>query len=196
MQKKKQPFEIDFYTEAELRQFGFKSVGNNVRIAKNCIIVGVEYISIGNNVIIDSFCSIIASKEGELVLGSYIHIGAFCHILVSTGVEIKDFAGLSQGVKVYGKTDDYSGLTLTNPTVPSEFKNVKKGKVVIEEHVIIGANSVILPNVKIEIGTAVGALSLVSVNLDSWTIFVGNPLKRMAPRSKKLLDKKSKFLKN
>ncbi len=113
------PFEIGYYYENELKSFGFKAIGSNVKIAKNCLIVGASNISIGDNVIIDAFCSIIASGNGNLRIGSYVHIGAFCHLLASEGIELKDFSGLSQGVKIYSKTDDYSGNSLTNPTIPS-----------------------------------------------------------------------------
>lgn len=187
-------FEIGYYEDFELKSFGFNSIGSNVKIAKNCVIVGVHKISIGDNVIIDAFCSIIISDNGYLNIGSHVHIGAFSHILASNGVELKDFSGLSQGVKIYSKTDDYSGNSLTNPTIPNEYKSFKKGKIIIKEHAIVGANSVILPNVVIGEGVSIGALSLVSTNLASWTMYYGNPLKKIANRSKKLLQNKEEFL--
>ena len=188
------PFEIGYYYDDELKSLGFKSIGSNVKIAKNCLIVGIPNISIGNNVIIDSFCSIIASGKGNLTIGSYVHVASFCHLLASEGIELKDFCGISQGVKIYSKTDDYSGNSLTNPTIPNTYKSIKKGKVIINEHSIIGAGCVILPNVIIGEGTSVGALSLIGSNLDSWTIYVGNPLKKLTKRSKNLLQKKQDFL--
>jgi galactoside O-acetyltransferase len=188
------PFEIGYYDENELKLLGFKFIGYNVKIAKNCLIVGIPNISIGNNVIIDSFCSIIASGNGCLKIGSYVHIASFCHLLASEGIELKDFCGLSQGVKIYSKTDDYSGNSLTNPTIPNAYKSTKKGKVTINEHAIIGAGCVILPNVIIGDGVSVGALSLVGSNLEAWTIYYGNPLKKLTKRSKALLQKKEIFL--
>jgi acetyltransferase-like isoleucine patch superfamily enzyme len=193
--KQTNPFETGYYTENELKTFGFKTIGKNVKIAKNCTISGLSNISIGDNVIIDAFCSIIATEDGYLQIGSFVHIGAFCHLLANTGIEIKDFSGLSQNVKIYSKTDDYSGNSLSNPTIPNKYKFIKKGKVIINEHVIIGAGSVILPNVIIGEGSAVGALSLITTNLDSWTIYYGNPLKKLTKRVKKLLEKKEEFLK-
>ncbi len=71
---------------------------------------------------------------------------------------------------------------------------MKKGKVVINEHSIIGAGSVLLPNIVIGEGASIGALSLVSSNLESWTIYIGNPLKKLIKRSKNLLEKKEQFL--
>lgn len=191
------PFQTGYYHSEELRAFGFKAIGENVKISRNCTIVGLSNISIGNNVTIDAFCSIISTgANGSLELGSYVHIGAFCHILANEGVEIKDFSGLSQGVKIYTKSDDYSGESLTNSTVPDKYKNFKIGKVIINEHVIIGANSVILPNVTIGVGVSIGALSLVTTNLESWYIYFGNPLRKLGKKSCGLLSKKTQFLKD
>lgn len=191
------PFETGYYHDEQLRELGFKSLGTNVKIAKNCTIAGLSNISIGSNVIIDSFCSIIATGiDARLELGSYVHIGGFCHILANGGgVEIKDFSGLSQGVKIYSKNDDYSGESLTNSTIPDKYKNIRKGKIIIQEHVIVGANSIILPNVTIGDGVSVGALSLVTTNLESWNIYFGNPLRKLGKRSDGLLLKKKEFLK-
>ena len=191
---KMNPFQTEYFHESELRYFGFKSVGADVKVAKNCTIIGLQNISIGDHVIIDPYCSIIASGSGQLTLGSFIHIGAYCHLLANEGIEIGDFSGLSQGVKIYSKTDDYSGNSLTNPTIPAKYKKVKSGKVRLGEHVIIGANSVILPNVNLGDGVAVGALSLVASSLSPWNLYFGNPLKRAAPRSQKLLISREEFL--
>lgn len=195
MSDKSNPFTTRYYNETELKEFGFKSIGKNVRIASNCKIVGLKNISVGDNVIIDSFCTIIV-PEGYLKIGSFVHIGAFCHILASEGVEIKDFSGLSQGVKLYSKTDDLSGKSLTNPTIPRAYKNTKKGKVVLNEYVVIGAGSVVLPNVNIGVGSSVGAISLVTTNLSSWTMYYGNPLKKLAPRSNRILELKNLYFKD
>lgn len=189
------PFGTGYYHSEELRAFGFEAIGENVKIAKNCTIAGLSNISIGNNVTIDAFCSIIATgANGKLELGSYVHIGGFCHILANEGVVVNDFSGLSQGVKIYSKSDDYSGESLTNSTVPDKYKNFKKGKVIINEHVIVGANSIILPNVTIGIGVSIGALSLVNTNLESWNMYFGNPLRKLGKKSKGLLSKKIDFL--
>lgn len=57
----KNPFDPGYYGSEELRRIGFKSVGENVRIARNCTIVGLKNVAIGDNVRIDGFCTIVAS---------------------------------------------------------------------------------------------------------------------------------------
>lgn len=180
-------FSPGYYTENELIDAGFKSIGKNVCIAKNCTIVGLPNISIGDNVRIDGYCSIIASSSGKVTLGSYIHIGSYCLLSGGAGISMADFSGLSQGVKIYSKTDDYSGHHLTNPTIPEQYTGVSQGKVTLEKHVIIGSGSVILPAVTIAEGSSVGALSLVSKDLESWGVYFGAPARRLKRRSKNLL---------
>ncbi len=182
------PFNPGYYNEHDLKQAGFNALGHNVQIAKNCTIIGLENIEIGNNVRIDGYCSIIAAGSGWLKLGSHIHIGGYCLLSAGDGIHMEDFSGLSQGVRIYSRTDDYSGKHLTNPTVPEKYTGITRGTVTLGCHVIIGSGSVILPKVSIGEGTSVGALSLVNKSLDSWGVFVGCPAKRLKDRSKRLLE--------
>ncbi|MFI4939889.1 MAG: acyltransferase [Burkholderiales bacterium] len=182
------PFNPGYYNEHDLKEAGFKALGHNVQIAKNCTIIGIENIEIGNNVRIDGYCSIIAAGQGWLKLGSYIHVGGYCLLSAGDGIEMGDFSGLSQGVRIYSRTDDYSGKHLTNPTVPEKYTGITHGTVMLSQHVIIGSGSVILPKVSIGEGSSVGALSLVTKSLEPWGVFFGCPAKRLKDRSKKLLE--------
>ena len=66
-------------------------------------------------------------------------------------------------------------------------KKLNIAKVILNEHVIIGSGSVLLPGVELGQGAAVGALSLVNVNLLPWSIYAGSPIKKLNSRSKNLL---------
>jgi acetyltransferase-like isoleucine patch superfamily enzyme len=176
-----------FFSSEELAQIGFREFGNNVRIARNNVIICPKNISLGNNVRIDSFCSILA-MGGELKIGSYVHIAAYCYVNASAGVIIEDFCGLSQGTKVYSRSDDYSGEFMTNPTVPAKYTNVISGKVTFRKHSLIGSSSVVLPGVTVGEGVSVGALSFVARSLEPWFVYFGSPAKKMWPRSQNLLN--------
>lgn len=188
------PFEPGYYAEADLQDAGFKSLGRDVHISKNCTIVGPENISIGNHVRIDGYCTIIAAGSGHLILGSYIHIGAYCLLSAGAGIRMDDFSGLSHGVKIYSRSDDYSGRHLTNPTVPARYTAVTEGEVTLGRHVIVGSGSVILPRVTIGEGSAIGALSLVSTSVEAWGVYFGSPAKRLKARSRQLLDLEAELL--
>ncbi|KHT13336.1 MULTISPECIES: acyltransferase [Pectobacterium] len=188
------PFNVGFFTENELVNFGFKALGRNVCIAKNCTILGLENISIGSNVRIDGYTTIIASENGFLNLGSFIHIGGYSLLSAGAGITMNDFSGISQGVKIYSKTDDYTGNYLTNPTVSHEYTGVTSGEVILGRHSIIGSGTVILPNLTIGEGVSVGALSLVTKNLPEWGVYFGSPVKKIKERNKNLLKLEKEFL--
>lgn len=176
-----------FYSEDELKQLGFKKMGRNVKISKKSSIYMPEEISIGNNVRIDDFCCLVGGQQG-IEIGSYVHIAFFCVLVGNGGITLKDFSGLSSRVSLYSATDDYSGSSLTNPTIPKEYLNIYQGEIILNKHVIIGTNTTVLPKVEIGEGSSVGANSLVIKNLESWGVYAGSPVKKLKDRKKDLLE--------
>lgn len=180
-----------FYSQEELHSIGFKRVGHNVLISRNATFYGTANIIIGSHVRIDDYCVI----SGHITLGDYIHISAFCGMFGGeAGIVLGDFSGLSSRVSVYAASDDYSGEVLTNPTVPMKYRRVIEGPVKLDRHAIVGAGSIVLPNVHIAEGCSVGAMSLISKSTEPWGIYVGIPAKRLKDRSNKLLDLENRLL--
>jgi galactoside O-acetyltransferase len=177
-----------FYSREELEKIGFKSLGKNVLISDKCSIYNPKNIEIANNVRIDDFCILSAGEEG-IIIGSYIHIACFSSLIGKKLIQMDDFSGLSSRVSIYSSSDDYSGAYLTNPMIPKEFLNVHHGRVHLKKHVLIGSGSVILPDVILEEGVAVGALSLVSKSIPPFKIVAGVPCKIIKDRQKDLLEK-------
>jgi acetyltransferase-like isoleucine patch superfamily enzyme len=172
-----------FLTEQEVHELGFKELGRNVKISRKASIYGPGDMCIGDNVRVDDFCIL----SGRLSIGSYIHISAYVALYGQYGIVLKDFVALSARTLVYSGTDDYSGNFLTNPTVPSEYRNVINGMVRFEKHSILGAGCIVLPGVTIGEGCAVGAGSLVNKSLEPWMIYVGVPCHPIKERQKRLL---------
>ncbi len=173
-----------YYSKEELGRMNFKSIGSDVLLSRKSSIYFPETISIGSHVRIDDFSIL----TGNIEIGSYVHIAAYCGLYGSKGITMNDFSGLSAGVLIYSESDDYSGSTLTNPTVPSEFRGSYGGQVIVGRHAIVGARAVILPGVSIGEGCAVGSMSLVTKDLESWNVCVGIPCKPIKARNKSLLD--------
>lgn len=174
-----------FLSEEQLHKLDFKSIGSNVLISEKASIYFPENVEIGNNVRIDDFC--IISSSNKCKIGNYIHIGCYASIIGQGDVIIEDFCGISGRVSIYSSNDDYTGLYMTNPTVPSKYTGVTHGLVHIKKHSIIGAGSIILPNTILNEGTSVSALSLLSGELESFSIYSGNPAKKIAKRQKRFL---------
>ena len=182
-----------FYDESELSGFGFKAIGENVKIKRNVGIFFTENVSIGDNVRIDDFTIIVASRE-PVVLGSNVNMAARCYIAGSEGFVMEDFSTFAPNVMVFSGSDDYSGKKLTGATVPKEYTGGKHGKVTIGRHVIVGSGSVVLPDVTLHEGAAVGALSLVNQDLDAWGVYAGIPARLLKPRSKDLLELEREYV--
>lgn len=90
-------------------------------------------------------------------------------------------------------TDDFTGPYLTNPTVPEEFKNVKSRPVIMKKFSILGANTIVLPGSIIEEGVSIGANSLVNCITEPYSVYVGNPIRKVRDKDREgiLLMEKS-----
>lgn len=181
-----------FYSDEELKELGLKSYGSNVLISRNANFYGINNISVGNNIRIDDFCIL----SGCIEIGDNVHVAAFSALYGGEeGIFISDFANLSSRVSIYSVSDDYSGETMTNPTIPDEFKNVKSAPVYIGKHAIIGSTSVVLPGVKIAEGSSFGSFSFINRDSAPWSINAGIPFRKISDRSKNLLKLEDEFLK-
>ncbi len=175
----------------EIQAMGFKLLGENVLISDKASIYNASEIEIGSDSRIDDFCLL----SGRIVLGSNVHIAAYCNLAGGEkGIFVEDFVGLAYGCHIFSQSDDYSGRTLTNPTVPDEYKNESKKPVQIGRHAILGTNSIIFPGVTVAEGTATGAAAVVTKSTDEWSIYYGNPAKKIKGRKKDLLTLERAYL--
>lgn len=180
-----------YYTQLELEALGFKQLGKNIKISNKASIYNPEQIEIGDNSRIDDFCVI----SGKVKIGRNVHITPMCLVAGGDkGIIFEDFTTIAYGVQVFTQSDDYSGETMTNSTIPVKFKNEFKKEVILKKYSIVGAGSIILPGVILAEGTSVGAMSLIRSNTEAWSIYVGSPAKRLKRRSKDLLNLEKQYL--
>ena len=166
---------------------GFASVGDNVQISDRASFYGSARIAFGSNVRIDDFC-VLSAGIGGISIGQHVHIAVYSSLIGTGKITLNDFCNISSRVSIYSSNDDYSGATMTNPTVPSEYTGVTHADVLLGKHVIVGSGSVILPGVTLEEGVAVGALSLVNRNCEAFGIYAGNPARHLKERKRDLLE--------
>lgn len=170
-----------------IERMGFASVGDNVQISDRASFYGSARITLGSNVRIDDFC-VLSAGIGGISIGQHVHIAVYSSLIGAGKITLSDFCNISSRVSIYSSNDDYSGATMTNPTVPSEYTGVTHADVLLGKHVIVGSGSVILPGVTLEDGVAVGALSLVNRNCEAFGIYAGNPARRVKERKRDLLE--------
>ena len=175
-----------YYSLKQLNSMGFKVLGSSVRISKLAKFINPNNITLKNNIQIDDYC-FISANSGIIDIGNYVHISRNTSLISGSKIILSDFSGISNNCSIFGKSDIYDGTTLTNPTIPKKYKKITTGDIFLGKHVIIGSTTVVLPNTYINDGVAVGALSLVYGNLDSWNIYGGSPIKKLKERKQDCL---------
>lgn len=129
----------------------------------------------GDNCRIDPFVTI----TGDVKLGNNVHIGVGACIFGSEGVEIGNDCSISPGAKLFTGSFDCETGYRANPQVDD--KQYYKGKIKIGNRCIVGANSVILPNVELSDDVLIGAVSLVKKSLEKG-IYAGATAKKKGDR--------------
>ncbi len=171
-----------FLTKEEIVKIGFKSVGENVLISSEAKFFRPERISIGNNVRIDDNAVI----ANNVTLHNYIHIAMGTYLLSSPNsiIELKDFTGVSYQSLIISSSDDYYGPYMTNPTIPSGYRNVSEKSVILNKHCVVGAKSAVMPGVIMAEGSTLGTMSLLVSSTKEWKFYFGNPARAYCERPK------------
>jgi len=182
----------NYYSNEELREFGIKKIGNNVKISKKSSLYQGELMEFGDNVRIDDFCVL----SGKLIFKNHIHIAPYCLVAGGKeGIYFEDFTGLAYRCTLFTRSDDYGGETLTNPTIPEKYRflTIKK-EIYVKKYAIVGASSIVCPGAHIEEGVSVGALSLLLQPTEPWGLYVGVPAKKIREKKQGIKEQAKLFL--
>lgn len=174
-----------FLTNDQLFVMGFKHIGQNVKISDKAVFYNIGEISVGDNSRIDDF-AILSGRE--IKIGRYVHIACFAQIVGQGTVIMEDYSAISAKVCIFSSTDSYSGEYMTNPCTPEHVRNTRHGLVYLGRHVVVGAGSIILPDVSLSHGCAVGALSLVNTCFGDNNIIAGIPARYRGTRDKNIYE--------
>lgn len=146
----------------------------NNRIKKKILqLMGAK---IGNNVSID--LGVIIYSPKYLVIGNDVTISSYSVITAGGGLEIKDNVMIGYGCKILSQ----------NHKIPKDKKELIRNsghelkKVYIKEGAWLASNVIVLPGVTIGEGAVIGAGSVVTKNVSSYTINVGVPCKTINNR--------------
>ncbi len=153
---------------------------DKIQIAKTVL---VESSEIGEGTIIWDYSHIRkGAKIGKnCVIGKYVEIGK--NVKIGDYCHIQNLTQIYEGVTLKNKVFVGPGVIFTNDSYPTLDKMIcenKKNngyeKTFVEEGVVIGAGSIILP-VKIGKNSFIGAGSLVIKDVSENTLVYGNPAK-------------------
>jgi galactoside O-acetyltransferase len=159
------------------------ALGSHAIIGKTVRIRKPQQCRIGDYSIIDDFSYISCA----LTTGCFTHIGAQAVIIGGTAhVSIGDFVNIAPGCRLVAASHDFSKGGLCGPTIPEEFCAPSvTADIRIDDHVLLGTGTVILPGCHLPEGMATGAMTLVtpSMKLKPWTVYAGVPARVLKPRA-------------
>lgn len=123
--------------------------------------------SLGRRSVVESFACI-NNAVGDVIIGDYTRIGL--HSTVIGPVTIGNHVNLAQGITVTALNHNFA-----NPSLPIDAQGISTKPVVIEDDVWIGANTVILPGVRIGRHSVVAAGAVVTSDVPSGSLVAGVP---------------------
>lgn len=117
-----------------------------------------------------------ATIGNHIVIGDYSGIGK--NSVISDYVKIGDYVMMGPECLIYTRNHNFSSVNVQ--MCKQGFNNYKP--VVIGNDVWIGGRVIILPGVKIGDGSIIGAGSVVTKDVEPYTVVAGNPAKKIKNR--------------
>lgn len=162
----------------------FSSFGTKSIVGINSTLIGLKRISVGNNTRIGRHAVITAWEKvnndlysPHIIIGNNCSIGEYVHITSINHIEIGSNVLMGRRVTI---SDNSHGRNLSKDEIqipPNQRKIYSKGGVIIEDNVWIGDKATILAGVKIGYGAIIGANSVVTKDVPSYSVVGGNPAK-------------------
>ena len=175
----------------------FKNLRHN-KIAFNIYLKNIDNIEIGKNCKILRGCELDASGNGKIIIHNNVTLNPYVFLQANKGFieigensEINNFTIINSGAKIMIGNNVLIGPKVNIISYTHNYKdsnilirkqNAPTKKILIEDDVWIGANTTILYGVKIGKGAVVGANSLVTKDIEPYTINVGSPTKTIGKR--------------
>ena len=139
-----------------------------IRVGENCNIAGLMLVySYGGEISMGDHCSL--SHLSRIVSTKKITIGD--RVLIGHNVNIID--NISHPLDATLRHEDY----LKSFTTGMQNYDLKSEAIIIEDDVWIGFNATVLRGVKIGRGAIIGAGTVVTKDIEPWTVNVGNPVR-------------------
>lgn len=181
----------NFYSRKELIEFGFKSVGKNVKVSKKSSLYSISG-SIGNDTRIDDFVLL----KGHLVIGNKVHICSHSSLSgVGGKITIEDLCGIGVSNIFYTSSDDMLQSALCGPLVPKKFTKTKNGNIFVSKGAALGGRVTVMPHSHIGKFTAIGLGAIITGILDDFSLYmqINGKLKKLAKRNSSLLNEYAKI---
>lgn len=158
---------------SRLNLFLFSSISNFPGI----IFIGIRYVILknislecGDNVSIHRGCHLF--NISNISFGSNVSIHPLCYIDGAGGIYIGNDVSIAHNVTIMSSTHTYS-----NPEVLIKDQPILQKPTIIENNVWISAKVLVLAGIKVSARSILGGGSIVTKDVESNSIVVGNPAK-------------------
>lgn len=138
-------------------------------------------IVVGEQSVIDSFVKVKpAGGDGDLIIGKQVVINSGCVLYTGNGISIGNMVAIAANCTLAPVNHAYHDK---HKPIRSQGFLPSKGGIIIEEDVWIGANCVILDGAILRKGCVVAAGSIIKGELDAYSVYAGNPLRKIRERT-------------
>lgn len=158
-----------------------KYCGENIKIYDLAKICNPQWAEIDDGCMIFDYAFLDA--RGGLKIGKCSIFAWHCLIEGGGHIQIGDRVLIGPGAKLLGSPYNYHGVYVSQ-ALPEEAFSINLGNITIGNDAYICAGGVVLPGVTIGEGAVVGANSVVDRDLKPWTIYHGNPVKKVGERER------------
>lgn len=144
----------------------------NNKISKTALVA--DDVKLGQGITIWHFANLYGCTiEDNVSIGSYTEIRK--GVTVGEGSRLQAYVFIPEGVTIGKKVFIGPGVIFTNDKFPTINPDFIPEKTFVEDKVAIGASAVIIPGIRIGKGALIGAGSVVTKNVDPYTVVYGNP---------------------
>ena len=152
----------------------FGEMGNKYSSGIGVEILDAKNISLGNNVSLGNYSVLHANNGGKMAIGNNVGINRNSYIGCSESGQIimGNNILIAQNVVIRASNHVYSDVSK-----PIRNQGHIGGKIIISDDVWIGANVVILPDVTIGTHSVIAAGSVVTKDIEPYTVAAGVPAK-------------------
>lgn len=172
--------------DVRMRRAAFRAIakafGHGVRIGRGVMLTHPETFEIGDGVFIGDQACIQGRFDGRCVIGSHTWIGPQSYF-DARDLVIEDSVGWGPGAKVLGSA--HTGIPVDVPIIQTDLE-IKPVRICAWADV--GVNAVILPGVTVGKGAIVGAGSVVTHDVEAFSIVAGVPARLLRRRDAASVD--------
>lgn len=146
-----------------------------------CLILNPENVRIAKTARVDSFVKLEGGKG--LMIGEHVHIASFSHLNVGGGwCVFEDHSTCSSHCCVGGGSPDWSYLYISAAD-PPEFHHTVKFTTRICSYAVLFMGVIVVPGATVGEGAIVRPGSLVKEDVPPWSVYEGNPAKKVGVRT-------------